>query len=108
MLKVVYSVTNVELQIEKRNPPILVIKTDGEANSGGWTDFQLIGYVYIAPPADGIYDFDLVGEAPDDGEIVSGAITKIKPSVETEWSPFPADLKGVRVHSSTNSFTVTL
>lgn len=67
--------------------------------STGWTDPQLIPYIYIQPPPDGIYDFDFVAKPPSG--ISQPVLTDIRASHIV--FPFPDDLKGVRVHASNNS-----
>ena len=102
MLAKAYEVTDIKLTIEKILPPNLVIKVEGNAPTSGWNNFQLSPYVYIMPPADGIYDFDLIGEKPDG--ISSPAITCIEPPAVFVWEDFPEqEVKGVRVHASSNS-----
>jgi hypothetical protein len=58
-------VQRVHLAIRKTNPPQLHIAADGTARSTGYTTPTLIPYVYVTPPADGIYDFDFVATPPD-------------------------------------------
>ncbi len=80
-------------------PPKLQINASGHVTSTGWTNAQLIPYVYIQAPPDGIYDFDFVAEPPD--EVAAQAISAIEASYL--WDAFPEGLKGVRIHASTNS-----
>lgn len=85
----------VKLEVQKKNPPNLVIDVDGEAPSGGWTHVQLVKYVYVTPPADGIWEFDLVALAP------TGPAPQVITPVKTQyvWESFPqAQVKGVRVY----------
>ncbi len=85
----------VKLDLQKKSPPNLVIDVDGEAPTGGWTHVQLVQYVYVTPPADGIWEFDLVAVAP------TGPAPQVITPVKTQylWESFPADqVKGVRVY----------
>lgn len=92
-------VNNVDLTLLKSNPPQLSITVFGSAPTTGWTNSHLIPYVYIMPPADGIYDFDFVGTPPSGpaGEMISPAVANYI------WPEFPRGLKGVRVHASMNA-----
>ena len=105
MTKKVIEVTGVTLEILKKNPPILVITSKGNVSSGGWSNGQLIPFVYIMPPSDGIYEFDFVADEP------TGISTQVISEITSQsfmWDDFPADLKGVKVYSSSNSKIETL
>jgi len=98
MERKVLEVSEVELVAEHKQR-ILSIVAHGTVTTSGWKNPRLIPYVYITPPADGIYDFDFVADAPD-----SPALQVLLPiSAGEEWQDFPPDLIGVRVHASTNS-----
>jgi hypothetical protein len=99
MLKKIYEVKDVHLFLLKSFPPQLLIQADGLVTSTGWTDPELIPYIYIQPPPDGIYDFDFVAKPPTG--ISQPVLTDIRASHVV--FPIPDNLKGVRVHSSTNS-----
>ena len=100
MSKHVIKVANVDLSLLKSNPPTLVISSGGFVSTSGWTNGRLEPRFYIDFPADGIQDFDFVADPP-----LGMALQVISPIVATpvEWSDPPAALKGVRVHSQTNS-----
>src|SRR5688572_27253150 len=98
MEKKVYQVTNVTLDIEKKKPPILVINAEGKTKTGGWTNPRLDPFVYVAPPVDGIYEFDFVAEEPTGP--VPAAITPIE--TEYQWEDFPVELKGVKIYVEIN------
>lgn len=95
----VLKVLEIELSIQEINPPNLVIKAKGEVTTGGWSNGRLIPFVYVMPPADGIYEFDFVADSPE--EIVPQVITAInaEPFV---WKGFPEELEGVKVYASSN------
>lgn len=100
MTSKILKVTDVNLSIEKINPPNLVINASGLVSSGGWTNGRLIPFVYIVPPADGIYEFDFVAETP------TGMVIQMITPIVSEpfvWEDYPQDLKGVRIYASTNS-----
>jgi hypothetical protein len=102
MTKKVHKVTDVTTEILKKYPPVLAITCKGEVPSSGWTNGRLIPFVYIAPPADGIYEFDFVADEP------TGTNAQVISEILAEtyyWDDFPQDLKGVKINSSTNSIT---
>ncbi len=96
MLKVIYEITEVSCRSGEGFVHILVY---GKVNSGGWENPQLVPYIYIDPPEDGIYDFDFIADAPEGN--VTLALEEIV--AELEWADIPDDFKGVRVHSSSNN-----
>ena len=101
----VYSVSKLDISIVKTNPPGLAINVEGEVRTSGWTGFALNHYVYVNPPADGIYEADMVAVPP--GGIVLQVITPF--AHDETWPAFPAEhLKGFRVYSATNSVTTML
>lgn len=105
MAKKVLQVLKIELSIQEINPPNLVINTKGEVTSSGWGNGVLIPYIYIAPPADGIYEFDFVADPP------SGIVPQVISPIDAErfvWKGFPSELKGVKVYASSNSLTEKL
>lgn len=102
--KQVLRVRDVDLFVLKRQPPVLTIVAAGEVPTPGWTDAELVPFVYIQPPPDGIYDFDFEARPPQG--IVTEVITPIKAS--ELLSPIPSDLKGVRIHAQQNAIVAML
>ncbi|MDQ4088066.1 MAG: hypothetical protein M3177_08695 [Pseudomonadota bacterium] len=100
----VYSIESLNISVVKTNPPGLQVHVEGQVTSSGWTSFALNHFVYITPPADGIYEADMVGEPPSD---VSLPVLTPFEHAETRM-PFPDDLKGLKVYSATNSVTATI
>ena len=96
----VMSVKHVGVALTKSLPPILVVSAKGEVNSGGWSNGDLVPYVYVAPPPDGVWDFDFIAQRP------SGPAVTVISSISTD-QPFAAVLpkwcRGVRVHSATGA-----
>lgn len=92
----VYEVKSVKLNVEKNT---LSIHADGVVRTSGYTNPRLEPFVYIQPPADGIWDFDFVADKP--GGPVKQVLTPI--SADYTWESFPSDIKGVRIHAETNS-----
>lgn len=99
MTKKIIEVTEVTIEILKKNPPILAVTAKGNVSSGGWTNGQLIPFVYIMPPLDGIYEFDFVADEP------TGVSTQVISEITSQtfmWDDFPRELNGVKVYASSN------
>lgn len=97
----VFEVVSVSLALTKSQPPGLIIHAVGSVSSSGWGNARLVPYVYIAPPADGIWDFDFIATAPN-----GIALTVISPISATETIyPKPSWCTGVRVHAGSNAMT---
>lgn len=79
----------------------LVSAAHGTVSSSGWHDAQLSPRFYIAPPTDGIWDFDFVARPP--GGI---ALDVVLPIAGAYAGHAPSWVKGVRIHSATNSIEV--
>ena len=60
----VREVISANLTIMRTHPPSLSISVEGNTATPGYTGFHLSHYVYITPPADGIYDADMVATPP--------------------------------------------
>lgn len=100
----ILTATSVSLEIQKTNPPNLIISADGIVNSGGWKNGQLVPFIYIAPPVNGIYEFDFIADRPTG--MVTQALTPIK--AEFTWEDFPLELNGVKIYSSDNDLVTRL
>lgn len=96
MKKLILGIKNIQLSILKSNPPKLAITVMGVVPTSGWQNPELIEYVYVQPPPDGIYDFDFVAEEPQ-GKTMQ-VLTPIL--VSHIWEGVVEDIKGVRIHSS--------
>lgn len=96
--KKILKVVNVNLTIFKINPPALNIDATGLVPTGGWTNGKLVPYIYVSFPKDGIWDFDFVADEPQ------GPVAQVISVVSANylWHNYPKELKGVRIHSSTN------
>ena len=97
-------ITDVQLALLKSNPPQLDIVAKGNVTSSGWTSPELVPYVYVMPPQDGIYDYDFQAIPP-----AGPAATVITP-IEARYTlnPLPANLKGVRIHALQNNMEAML
>jgi hypothetical protein len=94
------SVKKVEIALLKSKPPKLSIKAEGEVPTGGWSAAELVAFVYVQPPPDGIYDFDFVAEPPPAGSAVTQVVSPI--SAEKVLETIPEGLRGVRIHAASN------
>lgn len=102
----IYQVDSVAIEILKTNPVSLAIVADGQAPTGGWSNPRLEPRYYIVPPADGIWDFDFVITPPPQGAIVTQGFVKHRAAFF--WPTIPPQVRGVRVHATTNSIETML
>lgn len=96
-------VDKVSLHYGFSNPPVMILGASGRVPTSGWSNGVLVPRVYIAPPQDGIWDFDFIATAPEPDQLVLQKITEI--TSKAFVSHFPKWFLGARVHSSTNSLT---
>lgn len=95
----VLAVKEVAVTLMGGNSSAVNITAQGVVPTSAWQGAELVAYVYLAPPADGIYDFDFIANAPDGAS--SQVITDIGVT-HVVTSP-PAGLRGVRIHATTNA-----
>ena len=93
------------LDLIKSQPPRLVINASGLVPTSGWENGRIEPRIYIQSPADNIYDFDFVADAPSDIALMVISPITAKPF---EWDNPPGTLKGVRIRSRTNHVEVFL
>jgi hypothetical protein len=100
----VMEVQKVELTVYKTYPATLGISADGVVPTPGFTNPQLVPWVYIMPPQDGIWDFDFVADEP------KGPVQQVLSPISASyfWHSYPQDLKGVRIHARMNSVEALL
>jgi hypothetical protein len=100
-----YTVESVQALLFPSKDGHLIIQALGTVTSGGWSQARLSPYVYITPPADGIWDFSLQASPP-----AGRAPAVITPITASAVIPAPQDcwLKGVRIHASANHLEVLL
>jgi hypothetical protein len=84
----------------KVDPPCISIHAEGTVPTTGWSRGQLIPYIYVQPPTNGIWEFDFVAEPPEIGGDVLCPI-----STNYLWKGNIATFKGVKVYASSNSLT---
>ncbi len=104
----IYSVESVNVTLEKKKPPNLIVAAVGTVTTGGWSNFSLSKIEYVTPPTDGVQEFSFEGTKP------TGAVTEALESgkeastklldvdVDNYWGA-GLPLTGVRVNASSNS-----
>lgn len=95
----VYEIKDVRLTKYRSVPPKLLIEVDAIVPTPGYTDPELVEYIYVQPPPNGIYDFDFYATPP------SGVTPQVLTLISARYlmEPMPGGLKGVEVHASNNS-----
>jgi hypothetical protein len=82
--------------------PMTFLAAAGHVSSSGWSSPELAPRFYIAPPADGIWDFDFVADAP------SGMVLPvILPIGASRLIEIPNWFKGARVHANNGSIVAS-
>lgn len=97
------SVTSASIAVER--PGVLTLKANGATPTAGYSNLGFLRRIYPAPPKDGIYEMDVVGDEP------SGPAAQVVTPVEVKggWEPYPAErLKGVKFISKTGSVVAML
>ncbi|MET1111659.1 MAG: hypothetical protein ABWX67_09060 [Allosphingosinicella sp.] len=87
--------------IYTRRPGMVLICARGRVGSRGWTNAMLTPRVYVAPPANGIWEVDFTARPPHG--IVAQVVTPI--AARRSWAA-PRNLRGIRIVSRTNSIVV--
>lgn len=83
----------------------LTLKATGKTDVAGYYNLAFLPRINAAPPADGIYDVDVIGYTPQGA--AAQAVTPVDAS--GEWTNYPkARLKGVRFNAKTNSVVAML
>ncbi len=82
----------------------LEMEAKGSFPMAGYTKTSFLARINPAPPKDGIYEVDVVGDKP-----ASGTAAPTPADVKGAWDHFPAEhLKGVKFISKTNSVVAML
>jgi hypothetical protein len=91
------SVTELNVWLDKKLPPTLHAEVRGIFSSPACTNARLSPWVYIQPPADGIWDFSLIADQRD------GYWPQITVELTATLAiELPKGCVGIRVHASTN------
>ena len=95
----VYEITAVRITKYRSDPPKLAIEVDALVPTSGYADPELVEYIYVHPPLDGIYELDFYATPPS-----GPAVQVISPiSAKYVMEPMPEQLKGVKVYASNNN-----
>ena len=88
-------ILKIDYSIQKSLPPTLVVTATGQVPTLGWTNATLHRRIYIVPPADGIWEYDLHATPPSGG--AGQVISTIKAT--NRWHDYnTAVVKGVRIY----------
>lgn len=87
-------IKKVEYAIQTSLPPNLLITAHGEVPTTGWSNVQLLRRVYVTPPSDGIWEYDLFALPPSGP--AAQVITKVQAS--NTWKDYDQSIKGVRIY----------
>jgi hypothetical protein len=93
-LQHVPEILSVEAQVLQRNPPTLVVTAVGQTPTTGWTNVQLVRRIYVTAPADGMWEYDLLGVKPT--RVVAPTLQQFKR--RNNWDDFDKTTKGIRVY----------
>lgn len=97
----VFSVDRVHVEVLiglPENPPAMAISAEGWVPTSGWHHPDLAPWIYIDVPKDRILDLDFVASPP------TGFVLQVLSKIAVAQAfPVPAWVRGVRVHTSTNS-----
>lgn len=88
---------DIEISIEKSNPPNLLVTANCRVPTGGWQNpAELERREYVMPPADGIWEYDLKSTPP------TGHTTQAEVDITgtNRWVDYDVEnVKGVRIAS---------
>lgn len=93
-LEHVPTIVKIDYAIQESEPPNLLITAYGKVPTGGWKQVQLLRRVYVKPPSDGIWEYDLLAKRP------TGPVIQVETLVKASnrWKAFDKSIKGVRVY----------
>ncbi|WP_417308493.1 hypothetical protein [Devosia sp.] len=99
----ILSLATVDLLVNRTDPPSLVIRVQGTTGTPGWKNIHLEPLEKTLS-ADGIMDFEIVGDPPDG--IVIQVLSPVM--IDEVWTRDVEKIIGVAVHSRTNTVTKLL
>lgn len=100
--KPVYEVLSVDVQLNDRNPPFVIVTVKGTTRTGGWKNIELHPLQTFAPEV-GMRSFTLVGTPPSG--VSTQAITPVNMTIRID--PLPDGVKTIRVLAETNEVAQT-
>ncbi len=74
----------------------ITVSVAGEVPTSGYTNTVLIRRIYVTPPADGIWEYDMLTCKP--GGITNPVLSPVM--AKDKWESPPRSLKGIRVYGS--------
>jgi hypothetical protein len=104
MKKLIYSVTDVYVELLKSTPPILRLNAEGFVNSGGWSDIKLIPSDQPSIPE--LHQFEFVGTPPGPGEIVTQGFEKV--NAFYDFPVIPQVGNAIEVSGKVNSIKINV
>ncbi len=98
----VQQVLDVEVWLNKTNPPTIGVRARGQTSSPGYTNPELSVVQYVVPPEDGIQEIEFVATPPP------GVVIRPIDVIEAETNLGEPDdwLRGVRVVGANNEIVV--
>lgn len=103
--QLVYSVEDVQVLMNRKMPPGIVIVAKGQVRTGGWSDAELKPLQTFAPEGDTM-SFTLVAKPPAPDMMVIQAIQPIEARLAID--PLPEGLKTIRVMAETGEKTASI
>lgn len=94
MLEHVPKIVKLEYKIQESDPPSLVVTAYGEVPTAGWKQVQLLRRIYVKPPSNGIWEYDLLAQRP--GGMAAQVISYVKAT--NTWSEYDESIQGIRVY----------
>lgn len=93
-LEHVPKIIKIDHVILESEPPSLLITAYGKVPTGGWKQVQLMRRIYVNPPSDGIWEYDLLAKRP------TGPVIQVETLVKAsnQWKDYDKSIKGVRVY----------
>jgi hypothetical protein len=85
-----------EIKLTYDGTKSIKIDVTGTVPTTGYTNISLVRRVYVVPPADGVWEYDMFACKPTG--IVAQVLTAVAAS--DKWESPPKSLKGIRVYGS--------
>ena len=97
-------VDRVYLTVYRSIPPMLVVVASATVPTSGWKNARLVPRLIESKPAEGVWEFDLIADAPE------GPVLQIISAIQSAQfvAELPDWLVAVRIHGSHNSMELSL
>ncbi|MEZ5534582.1 MAG: hypothetical protein R3F02_03060 [Thiolinea sp.] len=94
----VYSIEQLCIRSTPNNNTETLISAQATVTSSGWSKLQLMPFVYVRQPDDGVQDYGLVAQQPE------GVTMPVMSSLSGDMTILRAGwMKGIRVHTDQNA-----